>query len=615
VVPCFFNCKPSLADLMSSKSPPTSTDAKRRQAVFASPDDTNRRDRRTRIRRLGSSPRDFARYAIGIPLRPYQQEVADAILASILNRLGLSFVVVFPRQSGKNETLAHIQAYLLCLLSGQEIEIVSVSPTLKPQGLNAIRRLQRCLDRNPFTSGRWHSQNGYIVRLDKAFVHFFSGSSVAQTAGATASALLSVDEAQDVRPSVYDRKFAPMAASNKATRVFWGTPWTSSTLLSREQRRALADQDKDGIRRLWTLTADDVTLAHPLYGEFVSDEILHYGRTHPYIRTQYFREEIDSQASMFNPARMALIFPSMQAPSLNAEHMSRAQPRDLGTSRTGVKPVSTASTTRVVEDGVGLVGEGADRAAIAFLLDLAGQDESRMDDLLGESSSDETPLDNPARDSACLSIVSIDLSTLATLQAPTYRILHRLQWVGVNHLTLFGQLKALAESWHPQYIVMDATGVGEGLRAVMEKTFPKRVIPVKFNRAVKSELGWKFLSIIDTGRLRDSSGVEPSWGAGGNSYFSSQTGSMPSPDLVRLQYVSCRSEALPGPSRTLRWGVPDGARGPDGQLIHDDILLADSLVAALDSLEWVVQTQVVVIEGFDPLSSRERFLSHVKIDF
>jgi len=260
-------------------------------------------------------------------------------------------------------------------------------------------------------------------------------------------------------------------------------------------------------------------------------------------------------------------------------------------------------------------GHESQGAAVAFLLDLAGQDESRMDDLLGKSSSDETPLDNPARDSACLSIVSIDLSTLVTLQAPTYRILHRLQWVGVNHLTLFGQLKALAESWHPQYIVMDSTGVGEGLWALMDKTFPKRVIPVKFNLQVKSELGWKFLSIIDTGRFRDSSGGKPSWGAGGNSQFSLQTGSIPSPDLVRLQYISCRSEALPGPSKTLRWGVPDGARGPDGQLIHDDILLADALVAALDSLEWVVQTHVVVIEGFDPLSSRERFLSHVKIAF
>jgi hypothetical protein len=101
------------------------------------------------------------------------------------------------------------------------------------------------------------------------------------------------------------------------------------------------------------------------------------------------------------------------------------------------------------------------------------------------------------------------------------------------------------------------------------------------------------------------------WGEGSLGLFSSHAGGIPSSDLVRLQYISCRSEVLPGPSRALRWGVPDGARGPDGQLIHDDILLADALVSALDSLEWVIQNDVVVIEGFDPLSRREGFLSRV----
>jgi hypothetical protein len=237
--------------------------------------------------------------------------------------------------------------------------------------------------------------------------------------------------------------------------------------------------------------------------------------------------------------------------------------------------------------------------------------------------SEDVPLDNPARDSASLSIVSIDLSTLPTLQAPTYRILHRQQWIGCNHVALFGQLKALAESWLPQYIVMDATGVGEGLWALMDKSFPKRVIPVKFNRQVKSELGWKFLSIIDTGRFRDctrtatfAEHIIPAgypFGAGSSALCLPQVGQMPAPDLVRLQYVSCRSEVLPGPSKSLRWGVPDGARGPDGQLIHDDILLADSLVSALDSLEWVVQNDLVVVEGFDPLSQVEGFSSHARI--
>ena len=79
----------------------------------------------------------------------------------------------------------------------------------------------------------------------------------------------------------------------------------------------------------------------------------------------------------------------------------------------------------------------------------------------------------------------------------------RAAWTGANHLTVFGQLKALAESWQPQHIVIDATGVGEGLWSLLDRAFPARVIPVKFTQREKSEIGWRFLSIIETGRFRD----------------------------------------------------------------------------------------------------------------
>ncbi len=51
--------------------------------------EASRRDmcRRERIRRLASHPADFSKYAIGIPLRSYQQEAAGAILASLLGCL------------------------------------------------------------------------------------------------------------------------------------------------------------------------------------------------------------------------------------------------------------------------------------------------------------------------------------------------------------------------------------------------------------------------------------------------------------------------------------------------------------------------------------------------
>ena len=194
------------------------------------------------------------------------------------------------------------------------------------------------------------------------------------------------------------------------------------------------------------------------------------------------------------------------------------------------------------------------------------------------------PLSNPGRDSVSLTILSIDLSSLEILKAPTYRFVNRQQWTGQNHLVVFGKLKSLVESWKPQYIVIGATGVGEGLWAMLDKAFPTRLIPVKFSQQVKSEIGWRYLAIIETGRLRDCCLT----------------------DQVRLQYDACQAEILPGPAKSLRWGVPEGIRGPDGELIHDDYLLADVLVAVLDRLGWSVNTEAQTVEAPDPLLSMER---------
>jgi hypothetical protein len=100
---------------------------------------------------------------------------------------------------------------------------------------------------------------------------------------------------------------------------------------------------------------------------------------------------------------------------------------------------------------------------------------------------------------------------------------------------------------------------------------------------MKSEIGWGFLAIIETGRFRD---CAPS-------------------DEVRLQYDACQSEILPGPLKNLRWGVPDGTRAPDGRLIHDDFIMADALVASLDKLAWSVHSPTLIVQGIDPLESMD----------
>ncbi len=79
--------------------------------------------------------RDVSRFPelSGIHLRSYQLAVARSIAASVIGNQGLTFVVIFPRQSGKNELQAQIETYLLGhLLTQQMLRSSRSSPPGSP---------------------------------------------------------------------------------------------------------------------------------------------------------------------------------------------------------------------------------------------------------------------------------------------------------------------------------------------------------------------------------------------------------------------------------------------------------------------------------------------------
>ena len=246
-------------------------------------------------------------YACNIKLRPYQVQIARAIKDSILHQRGLTFVIILPRQSGKNELQAHLFAWLLFRYSHIGGRIVSVSPTFKPQTQINMERVKTSLNACFGSRGLWKSSKGYLYQLGQAQVQFFSGEARANVLGATADLLLSVDEAQSVSVAKFDKDFDPMTASTNATRIFWGTAWTSDTLLERERRLALQAQGKDGIQRLFYFTADDVRTLVPSYDLHMQRILAAHGRNHPLVRSQYFGETLDAQSGMFTPARLALM--------------------------------------------------------------------------------------------------------------------------------------------------------------------------------------------------------------------------------------------------------------------------------------------------------------------
>jgi len=568
----------------------------------------------------------FCQHASGLELRRYQRHVAAAILDSLIHKRGDSIVVMFPRQSGKNEVQAQIEAYVLTLLSQTDAEMVKVSPTWKPQSLNAMRRLERVLQRNLISRDLWHKEAGYIYKVGSAREFFLSGEPHASTVGHTASTLLQCDEAQDVRPDVWDKKFSPMAASTNATRVYWGTAWTAQTLLARELRAAQTAQARDGRQRAFVVTATDVAREVPAYATFVAEQEAKLGRNHPLVRTQYYCEELDAEGGLFPPTRRAL----MQG---DQGYRTTPEPGQL----------------------------------YAFLLDVAGEDESAD---IGE-------LSNPGRDSTALTIVEVDLATVADelIHAPTYRVVCRYGWTGIKHSQLYAQLVNLAHTWQPKHIVADATGVGAGLVSFLNKALPGHLIPFVFSAKSKSDLGWAFIGVIESGRFHDhaTTPAEPPTPTArarlretlatrysseelqtlcfdlGEAY-DSLDGSTPNSKAMSLidrlerrgavsnllAHVIGRrpdvdwSLALPasaaailtarsefrrqlefvtyeaGANQSLRWSVPNGTRDPaTGELIHDDWILSAALVAELDKCEWA-QAHSAVIPATDPLTRLER---------
>lgn len=501
----------------------------------------------------------FAAHAGGVTLRSYQQAAALAIADSVIHKRGLSFVVIFPRQSGKNELQAQIEAYLLTLYSLTSAEIVKVSPTWKPQSLNAMRRLERVLKRNLITRYLWSKEAGYIYRSGEARILFFSGAKTANIVGATASTLLEVDEAQDISIEKYDKEIAPMAASTNATRVFWGTAWTSQTLLAREKRTALAAQQQDGIQRLFTIRADQVGEEVPAYRQFVHGQIASLGRNHPFIRTQFFSEEIDEQAGMFPLERLAL---------MQGDHPPQIAP---------------------LPGGIYL-----------FTLDIGGEAFSPLP--LGEG-----PGVRDDRDATALTIFEIDLVSFAgMIHQPVFKVVHRRQWTGARQLSIFKQIAALVDLWKPHKIITDATGVGEGITGMLAQAYGSQVIPFKFTQASKSRLGWDFLSIIETGRFKDYACAAPKVKIIGEGRITIDSHEPYEAARLLAQFQQqarhCQLEILPGPNQIARWQVPPGTRDPaSGEIVHDDLLLSAALCAVIDA-EQFGRAESHVIPPTDPIT-------------
>jgi hypothetical protein len=220
---------------------------------------------------------------------------------------------------------------------------------------------------------------------------------------------------------------------------------------------------------------------------------------------------------------------------------------------------------------------------------VAGEDEGAAD-LIADLEKDR--LRNPARNATALTIVEADLTTRKDerIKAITYRVVDRKSWTGDPHPTIYGQINDLAKLWDPRYVVVDATGVGAGLASFLSRSLRCTLLSQVFTHQKKSELGWNFLALCDTGRFKDHHSAQ---GSAEYTRFWNQ-----------LEYVEY--EAVD--KKTLRWSVPDGTRDlATGELVHDDLVMSAALCAVLDAQEWYVGGgPILMVRPRDPLEEMDR---------
>ena len=210
----------------------------------------------------------FVSEGCGVELYDYQLKPARAILDSIRLGLGLTIVLNFPFQSGKDELLAHLAAYLMRMLNDKDRTIVEVNTT-DEYHLVAVMRLGDRLNSNTLTRFRW-KMDGMNFHIDKCRTIFLSMDAIIVSKPIPADILLIINEAQIIIPSTFDKFSSQLSLVPNLTRVVCGTKYDEGCLLSTEMEHAIREEQKDGIRRVFEVTETEVCNENKVYERFVT---------------------------------------------------------------------------------------------------------------------------------------------------------------------------------------------------------------------------------------------------------------------------------------------------------------------------------------------------------
>ncbi len=381
-------------------------------------------------------------------LRPYQQDIVQAVLDSIDYGKGLTFSVEIARQGGKNELSALMERFLLVYYREQPLNIVKCAPTFKPQCLLSMRRLAERLDD---IGAKWRAESGHIIRVGEARAIFLSAEEGANVVGNTAHVLLEVDESQDVSKDKYNKDFRPMCSSTNATVVHYGTTWDDGTLLEEVKCNNLALEERDGIKRHFRYDWEEVAACVPAYRAYVEGERERLGEEHPLFLTQYRLLPPKGGGGLFTRTQVAL---------LQGSHERQRGP----------------AAGRLYVAGVDIAGE-------------APEGDARL---------------AARHDRTVVTVAEVDGTSGGDIMTgPQIRVVEHYAWQGACHPELLLDLVELLDGvWKCRRVTVDATGIGEPVASFLKAKLGSKVLPVKFGATSKSEMGYNLLAAVNAGRLK-----------------------------------------------------------------------------------------------------------------
>ena len=308
---------------------------------------------------------------------------------------------------------------------------------------------------------------------------------------------------------------------------------------------------RDGIRRHFQFDWETVARHNPAYAAFVMQERARLGEDHPLFVTQYLLRPLPGGGRLFGPAQRELLrgaHPRLHAPQPSEDRRAPA----------------------------GVLGYVAG-------LDVGGEAMAGRGDPAGR------PYGAPANDWTVLSIARVLAPhPESAVQEPGIEVVEHTAWQGASHAELTGGLaRLLRDVWRVRRVVIDATGVGEGLASALaalrggpavgvsgaappsalrrDQGVPAdlqggwgsarvpqlEVVRLRLTEERKSALGYGLLAAVNSGRLR----------------LYRQDGS---PEYRALWRELELARAAYRPNRRLAWFV-DPADG------HDDFLMSLAL--------------------------------------